>query len=366
MIDETIDTRFELRNALFPLGEIELDLTNLRNAETLAAKLKDGSKQAWVSSYLARDIALRGTAEEALIASRRALALAEKTGDEDLRLATHSYVGQALCALGEYRQSADVMRGLLGEIASRDLSRRYGMPLPGQVMFRCWLIWALSPLGPSTEIERAMADLRRTAATVDQPLSLTVARYSCGFSLVNQGLVGEAVADLEEALALCRRWELSAWFRRIASCLGYAYACVSRIEEGLALLEDVIQRSRSRGVMPGHSLEVCWLAEAQLNANLLEDAEGNARSAISLARQCRERGNEARALSLLGEIELRVAPADEAAVEETIRAAFDHAVSMGMQPVIAKCQRLLLLLQQRRVASGVAVDGTRNGALADA
>ena len=227
------------------------------------------------------------------------------------------------------------------------------MPLPGQVMFRCWLIWALSPLGPSTELEQAMADLRRTAAMVDQPLSLTVARYSCGFSLVNQGLVGEAVDDLEEALALCRRWELSAWFRRIASCLGYAYACVSRTEEGLALLEDVIQNSRSRGVMPGHSLEVCWLAEAQLNANMLEDAAGNAGSAISLARQCGERGNEARALSLLGQIALRSEPTDGAAVEESIHAALDLAMALGMQPVIAKCERLLLLLRQQRVVSGM-------------
>ena len=152
MIEEIIDTRFELRNALFPLGKIELDLTNLRHAETLAAKLKSQSRRGYRPTW--RDIALHGTAEEALIASRRALALAEKTGDEDLRLATHSYVGQALCALGEYRQSADVMRGLVEEIASRDLSRRYGMPLSGQVMFRCWLIWALSPLGSSTEIEQ--------------------------------------------------------------------------------------------------------------------------------------------------------------------------------------------------------------------
>jgi hypothetical protein len=179
---------------------------------------------------------------------------------------------------------------------------------------------------------------------------------------VNQGLAGEAIVDLEEALALCRRWELTAWFRRIASCLGYAYACVNRTEEGLVLLEDVIQNSRSRGVMPGHSLELCWLAEAQLNANLLQDAEGNARLAISLARQCHERGNEARALSLLGEIELRMAPAAGAVAEETIRAALDRAVSMGMQPVIAKCQRLLLLLQQRRLAGAVVADRALAGA----
>jgi hypothetical protein len=79
----------------------------------------------------------------------------------------------------------------------------------------------------------------------------------------------------------------------------------------------------------------------------------NARSAISLARQCRERGNEARALSLLGQIALRSEPTDGAAVEESIHAALDLAMALGMKPVIGKCERLLLFLQQQTVVSGM-------------
>jgi predicted ATPase len=153
IFEDMIETRFELRNALFPLGEIELDLTNLRQAQKLAENLNDTSKLAWISSYLARDLALRGTADEALTASRDALALAEQIGDADLQVVSFSYVGQAYCALGEYRESAAVMRTLLGKIGPCDVSRRFGLPLPGQIMFRCWLIWALSALGPSSELD---------------------------------------------------------------------------------------------------------------------------------------------------------------------------------------------------------------------
>jgi hypothetical protein len=80
-----IETRFDMRNAFFPLGEIERDLTDLREGEKLVAKLKNPSKLAWTSAYIARDLALIGP-DEAMITGRRALALGEEIGDTDLQI----------------------------------------------------------------------------------------------------------------------------------------------------------------------------------------------------------------------------------------------------------------------------------------
>jgi tetratricopeptide (TPR) repeat protein len=60
VLEAMIETRFDMRNAFFPLGEIERDLPHLREAEKLAAKLKNASKLAWISTYIARDLALIG------------------------------------------------------------------------------------------------------------------------------------------------------------------------------------------------------------------------------------------------------------------------------------------------------------------
>ena len=82
--------------------------------------------------------------------------------------------------------------------------------------------------------------------------------------------------------------------------------------------------------------------EAQLVANLVDDARSNVNLAIRLARSYREKGHEAMALCLLGQVALRDKLLDRSAAERTIRASLDLAESLGMQPVIAKSRRLLM------------------------
>jgi tetratricopeptide (TPR) repeat protein len=290
---------------------------------------------------------LIGRPDEAMITGRRALALGEEIGDTDLQIVSRSYIGQTHYNLGEYQQSAAAMRALLREIEPLAPDRRFGLPLPGQVLFRCWLIWALSRLGLTSEVNGVIVEVLKAAAAVDQPLSQTVARHSSGFGLVNGDRIDEAIPHLEAALSLCRRWRLLAWFNDIASCLGYAYARADRGDEGLELLEEAVRQSRSLGVMSGHALEVAWLAEAQLIANSVEDAAANARAAVALARQYRERGNEAYALWLLGRIGLQSEPVDHSGIGQLVRAALDVAGGSGMQPLITKCHGVLTKLQQR-------------------
>ena len=70
-------------------------------------------------------------------------------------------------------------------------------------------------------------------------------------------------------------------------------------------------------------------------------------AAVALARQYRERGNEAYALWLLGRIGLQDEPVDHAGIEQLVRAALDIAGGSGMQPLITKCHGVLTELQQR-------------------
>ncbi|MCK6449603.1 MAG: AAA family ATPase [Alphaproteobacteria bacterium] len=350
---EAIATRFELRSALFPVGEIARDLAHLRQAEALARSLSDRRPLAWVSAYIARDLALLGEPDQALEASEAALVLANDVGDGDLIALTRASIGQAHCALGNYADSVAALRALVHDIAGGDPQRRFGLPLPGHVMFRCWLIWSLARLGgeADAEADEVMAALLKVARETDQPLSQTVALYSCGLALVHRGDLAGAIGYLEQALALCRRWDLFAWFTNIASCLGHAYAQGGRTAEGLDLLSQAVERSRKLGLMVSHAIEVAWHAEACIAAGLPEDAAAQAKAAVALARRHKERGNEAYALWLCAEIARRMPDVDRTEAMARLEEARALAGACGMRPLMARCDRTLAQLAAEKRAT---------------
>ena len=74
------------------------------------------------------------------------------------------------------------------------------------------------------------------------------------------------------------------------------------------------------------------LGEAQLLAGRLEEAHALAERALALARAHQERGNEAYALRLLGEIAARGDPSEHTQAEVHYRQALALAEELGMRP----------------------------------
>jgi tetratricopeptide (TPR) repeat protein len=136
---------------------------------------------------------------------------------------------------------------------------------------------------------------------------------------------------------MCRRWTLPAWFPNVASSLGYVYALSGRLAEGVELLQEAVDRTAATGNMVRHSSEVAMLGEAQLLSGHLDAADTLARRALELARAHSERGNEAGALRLLGEVErCRVRP-DVQVAETRYGEALRLAGECGMRPLAACC-----------------------------
>ncbi len=336
-----IETRFELRNALFPLGEIQRDLESLGAAERLARTAGDVQRLPWIIAYIARDLGLLGHPDEALEASGRALALADAGGDTNLRILARSYAGQAHYALGDFSAAAKIMHDLLRDIGESDLHATYGLPFSGRTAFRCWWAWALARLGPSAELVAVEAALLAEDATSDDPLCATVAQYSAGFGALGRDDCATAIERLEEALRRCQHWDFTAWFTNIASALGHAYARLGRVEEGLDLLWRAVRRSRALRLMVSHSLEVAWLADATLAAGRVEEARALAAEAVELARRYQERGNEAYALFVSGTVARRGRDQTEDAAEEMFGEALRAALACGMEPLVVRCRRAL-------------------------
>src|SRR5262249_21219373 len=74
--EQAIDLRFDLRNALQPLGEFGSILDRLYEAEALAAALPDPQRLGRVVAYLADYFRLIGDQDRAIESGKRALAVA--------------------------------------------------------------------------------------------------------------------------------------------------------------------------------------------------------------------------------------------------------------------------------------------------
>src|SRR6266705_864062 len=68
-----------------------------------------------------------------------------------------------------------------------------------------------------------------------------------------------------------------------------------------------------------------------------EEAGQHARQALDLARQQKERGNEALALHQLGVVHAHAAPPDVAQAEAYYQQALALAEALGMRPLVAHC-----------------------------
>ena len=81
------------------------------------------------------------------------------------------------------------------------------------------------------------------------------------------------------------------------------------------------------------------LGEAQVRAGRLEEAQALAERALALAREHQERGNEAYALRLLGEIAAQRDPPERELAAAHYQQALALAEELGMRPLQAHCHR---------------------------
>ena len=120
-----------------------------------------------------------------------------------------------------------------------------------------------------------------------------------------KGDLEQAIVRLEHALGLCRFWQIPIPLVLVTSQLGYVYALSGRLAEAIPLLAEGVELSKGRW---GRSQRMAWLAEAHLLAGRTDQAGELTGQGLELARAHKERGYEAWALRLLGEIDARRAP----------------------------------------------------------
>jgi tetratricopeptide (TPR) repeat protein len=132
-----------------------------------------------------------------------------------------------------------------------------------------------------------------------------------------------------------------AWFPLMAAVLGAAYTLAGRIDDARLLLTQALGWSIATAVVVNQALCHLALGEAQLLAGCLEEAHSLGEGALSLARAHHERGHEAYALRLLGEIAMRRPRPKRALAESQYEQALTLADALGMRPLQAHCHHAL-------------------------
>jgi tetratricopeptide (TPR) repeat protein len=115
--------------------------------------------------------------------------------------------------------------------------------------------------------------------------------------------------------------------------------------------------------MFSYALWVAWLSELYLLAYRQEDALALAQRALAHAREHKERGHEAHALRLLGEIAAQCHPPDVTQAAAHYHQTLVLAEALGMRPLQAHCHRGLGTLyatigqrEQARTALSTAIE----------
>jgi class 3 adenylate cyclase/tetratricopeptide (TPR) repeat protein len=346
-LEEAIDLRFDLRTSLLPLGQLEKGLEYLREAEGLARTLDDPRRLAWASAYMISSCWLTGRLTDALTFAQTAQAIAETLGDLRLKVVANQYLAATLWNVGDYQAAMDLFRKVT-ESLKGDLSReRFGQALLPSVFARRYLAHALSERG---EFDQSIAEAEeglRIAEAADHPFSLGQAYLVLGYIHVVKGEFDQAVPLLERALAMSRDWNIRLLSPSCMGFLGYTYALSGRLAEGLALLADAMTAFESGVATVFHSLVAAHAGEACSLAGRSQEAHRHAERALTLARRRGERGDEAYALRLLGEIHSQETPPDDGAAETRYRQAMTLADHLGMRLLVAHCQFGLGTLYRR-------------------
>jgi class 3 adenylate cyclase/tetratricopeptide (TPR) repeat protein len=351
--EQAIDVRLELRSSLLALAEHERILDLLHETERLAESIGDRRRTAWTLCYKTIYFWNAGDPERATAEGQRALVIAQELDDLALEVVAKVGLGWSYHALGDYQRAIEVL-GQLTALKGEQIWERFGLAGLPAVVARTWLAWSHTEHGDFAEgLARAEEGLR-IAQTANHPYSLAIAHFGLGLIHLRKGELDAAISVFQRGLEIARTFSIRAWITGPASALGHAYALAGRVEDALPLLREAIEVAAAIGTRFRQSERVAWLSEAMLLGGRLVEAASLAQQALELARSHKERGQEAKALRLLGDVAAQSDPPNATRAETCYQEALALASKLGMRPLTAECHLGLGLLRRR---IGAAQDG---------
>jgi tetratricopeptide (TPR) repeat protein len=337
MREQAIDLRLARHAVRHPFGDSGRLLASLREIEALAAALDDPRRLGQVAILLAHHFDERGASDQVITSAQRALTLATASGDVVLHALADQYLGFAYQTQGDYRRAIDCLRQTVASLDGAQHRERFGRPLLPAVESRAELAVCHAELGTFAEGRTVGEEALRIAEAVTHPGSLIYAACGLGLLALRQGDLPRALPWLERAVGMCQDVDVPVMFSRGAAALGAAYTLGGRVADAVALLTQAMAQTTATDVIVFQALYRLALGEAQLLAGRLEEAHTLAERALALAHKHRERGHQAYALRLFGEIAAHRDPPEVEPAEDHYRQAIALTGELGMRPLMAHC-----------------------------
>ena len=298
-----LDLRLDLRNPLFLLGEFEELHRNLRQAEMLAESLADRRRLGRVVNFLISYYGLIGEHGRAIESGTRGLEL--NKDDLELNTVTHYYLGQAYHHIGEYKRSIEMLNQALHTVRDERFKyERFGTANVISVICRCWLVQCFTQLGCFVDGITSAEAAIEIAEDTNHAYSLAYSHLSLGFLLLVKGDIDRAIRALERSREICEASDIRVLMTHVGSNLGYAYALKGQLDHAMPLMQRADEQSELIGRKAAWALRLTWLGHARFLAGHTEIAREHGQRAVTLAINGGERGYQAWALKLLGDITL--------------------------------------------------------------
>jgi class 3 adenylate cyclase/tetratricopeptide (TPR) repeat protein len=354
-----VDIRFDLRNPIIQLGNLDAATGHLSDARALAERLGDQARLARALMYLSHVHWLMGDQETAFRTGEQAARIAETHGDVERRVRTQFHLGLTHLARCDFRRAIEVFRATVDSCRSAALSGPLG---PLLSMALGYLVRALAELGEFPEAIALAADAIRISEAERRPFSTIIAYVSAGYAYHRQGAHEQAIPLLERGLERARSTEERLMTPIAAGFLGAVYASCGRAAEAIPLLRDAIDAAVAMKLMVNQPARLAALGRAQMELGDLAAALDCAARAEALAVRQSEPGPRAQALLLMGEIEARAGSDGADRARDHIQQAMGLAERLGMRPLVAHCHQELGRLAMRAGAPGAGADELRTAA----
>jgi tetratricopeptide (TPR) repeat protein len=278
----------------------------------------------------------QGDPERAVELSAPALMAGREFGDLALLVTANMRLGQAYHRLGDYPRAIEALLEAIRPLEGELSRARFGVAALPSVVARGFLVWSHLELGQLREATRHADDGLRIAEEANQAYSLSWALFCLGLLHIRTGEIHGALPVLERGLSHCRATEVPVMLAYHLAMLGYAYALSGRALDGLPLLEQSVESS-TFSKTGQHLFPFLFLTEAYLRAGRVADAVRMGSHGLHLCESRKERGLQAWALHLLGDVASRANPPDVEGAEDRYRQAMALAEGLGMRPLVGHC-----------------------------
>ena len=300
-LQRAVDLRLDLRNPLYFLSEFDELHSCLREAESIAQRISDDRRLGRVINFLNSYYGLIGEHHRSIEFGTRGLRI--NRDDVELNTVTHYYMGLAYHHVGQYDQSIAFLRRALSIIREeRFKHERFGTAFVLSVICRIWLAQCSAQLGRFSDGKTLAEEAITIAKETDHASSLAFAHISLGFIHLVQGNVDFAITTLERCQKICGANNIQVLMPHIGSNLAYAYALAGRFDDAIPLMEKADEQSKLSGRKAAWALRLTWLGHASLLGGQIGKARDQAQRAVALASAAGERGYEAWARKLLGDV----------------------------------------------------------------